>query len=63
MRIIVKFGGTSVQNPERVKKAAQSIIQQVKKGYETVVVVSAMGSTTNTLTSLLKDSNKRTNRR
>lgn len=58
MRIIVKFGGTSVQNPERVKKAAMSIIQQVKKGYETVVVVSAMGNTTNTLTSLLKDSTK-----
>jgi len=58
MRIIVKFGGTSVQNPERVKKAAQSIIQQVKKGYETIIVVSAMGSTTNTLTSLLKDSTK-----
>ena len=58
MRIIVKFGGTSVQDPERIKKAAQSIIQQAKKGYEIVVVVSAMGNTTNTLTSLLKDSAK-----
>jgi len=58
MRIIVKFGGTSVQNPERIKKAAQSIIQQAKKGYETVVVVSAMGSTTNMLTSLLKESTR-----
>ncbi|GAG64671.1 unnamed protein product [marine sediment metagenome] len=56
MRIIVKFGGTSVQNPERIKKAAQSIIQQAKKGYEIVAVVSAMGNTTDTLTSLLKDS-------
>ena len=55
-RIIVKFGGTSVQDPERIKKAAQSIIQQAKKGYEIVVVVSAMGNTTDTLTSLLKDS-------
>ncbi|RXG63043.1 aspartate kinase, partial [Candidatus Atribacteria bacterium 1244-E10-H5-B2] len=43
MRIIVKFGGTSVQDPERIKKAAQSIIQQVKKGCEIVAVVSAMG--------------------
>jgi len=41
MRIIVKFDGTSVQNPERLKKAAQSIIWQVKEGYETVIVVSA----------------------
>ena len=56
MRIIVKFGGTSVQDPERIKKAAQSIIQQAKKGYEIVAVVSAMGNTTDTLTSLLKDS-------
>lgn len=58
MRIIVKFGGTSVQNPERIRKAAQSIIQQAKKGYEIVAVVSAMGNTTDTLTSLLKDSVK-----
>ena len=58
MRIIVKFGGTSIQNPERIKKAAQSITQQAKKGYEIVAVVSAMGNTTDTLTSLLKDSVK-----
>jgi aspartate kinase len=57
-RIVVKFGGTSVQDPERIKKAAQSIIQQAKKGDEIVVVVSAMGNTTDILTSLLKDSAK-----
>ncbi|PJB56247.1 MAG: aspartate kinase [Candidatus Infernicultor aquiphilus] len=58
MRIVVKFGGTSVQDAVRIKKAAQSIIQQTKKGYEVVVVVSAMGNTTDTLTSLLKNSVK-----
>jgi aspartate kinase len=58
MRIVVKFGGTSVQDAVRIKKAAQSIIQQAKKGYEVVVVVSAMGNTTDTLTSLLKNSAK-----
>lgn len=58
MKIVVKFGGTSIQNPERIKKAARSIIQQAKKGYEIVVVVSAMGNTTDTLTSLLKNSAK-----
>ncbi|HBY57262.1 MAG TPA: aspartate kinase [Candidatus Atribacteria bacterium] len=57
-RLVVKFGGTSVQNPERIKKAAQSIIQQAEKGDEVVVVVSAMGNTTDILTSLLKDSAK-----
>jgi len=56
MRIIVKFGGTSVQDPERIKKAAQSIIQQAKKRHEIIAVVSAMGNTTDNLTSLLKDS-------
>lgn len=40
------------------KKAAQSIIQQAKKEYEIVTVVSAMGNTTDTLTSLLKKSAK-----
>jgi len=58
MRIVVKFGGTSVQDTVRIKKAAQSIIQQAKKGYEVVAVVSAMGNTTDTLTSLLKKSVK-----
>ncbi|TFG91767.1 MAG: hypothetical protein E4G71_03175, partial [Candidatus Atribacteria bacterium] len=58
VRIIVKFGGTSVQDPERIKKSAQSIIQQAKKGHEIVAVVSAIGNTTDTLTSLLKDSVK-----
>lgn len=58
MRIIVKFGGTSVQDPERIKKAAQSIIQQAKKGHEIIAVVSAMGNTTDNLTSLLKASVK-----
>jgi len=58
MRIVVKFGGTSVQDAVRIKKAAQSIIQQAKKGYEVVAVVSAMGNTTDTLTSLLKNSVK-----
>ncbi len=57
-RIIVKFGGTSVQDPERIKKAAQSVIQQAKKGNEVVVVVSAMGETTDILINLLKDSAK-----
>jgi len=57
-RIVVKFGGTSIQDSGRIKKAAQSIIQQAKKGQEIVVVVSAMGNTTDILTSLLKDSAK-----
>ena len=57
-RVVVKFGGTSVQDAGRIKKAAQSIIQQVQKGNEIVGVVSAMGGTTDTLINLLKKSTK-----
>ena len=53
LRVIVKFGGTSIQNAERVEKAAQSIIKKVREGSEVIVVVSAMGSTTDELISLL----------
>ncbi len=44
MRIIVqKFGGTSVATPEQRKVLADRVLEAVRKGYRTVVVVSAMG--------------------
>ena len=44
MKIIVqKFGGTSVQNEEGRKRAAEHVRKAVKEGYKVVVVVSAMG--------------------
>lgn len=48
-RIVVKFGGSSVADGEKVRNAARSIAREVKKGHEVVVVVSAMGKTTNGL--------------
>ncbi|GAB6106204.1 aspartate kinase [Fusibacter bizertensis] len=58
MNIIVqKFGGTSVGTVERIKNVAMRAIETKKKGYDTVVVVSAMGDTTDQLIKLAKGVN------
>ena len=44
--IVAKFGGTSVGNGERIKKAAQSVVNEYMKGKKMVVVVSAINKTT-----------------
>ncbi|MEF8869859.1 MAG: aspartate kinase [Haloarculaceae archaeon] len=49
MRVIAKFGGTSLGNGERVNRAADSIAAAVEQGHEVGVVASAMGSTTDYL--------------
>jgi aspartate kinase len=53
IRVVVKFGGTSIQNTERIEKAIQSVIKKLRNGNEVLVVVSAMGDTTDYLISLL----------
>ena len=53
--IVQKFGGTSVENPETLKVVAQKIIDCKTKGNEVVVVVSAMGSSTDELISLANE--------
>lgn len=47
--IVAKFGGTSVGNGERIKKAAQSVVNEFMKGNQVVVVVSAVNKTTDEL--------------
>lgn len=47
--IIQKFGGTSLATPERIKRAAERIVETKGKGNDVVVVVSAMGDTTDKL--------------
>jgi aspartate kinase len=49
MRIVVKFGGTSLGNGDRVTRAADSIAEAVDQGHEVAVVASAMGNTTDEL--------------
>lgn len=47
--IVQKYGGSSVANIERVKKVAEKIVKRAKEGNKVVVVVSAMGKTTDEL--------------
>ncbi|HMY73297.1 MAG TPA: aspartate kinase, partial [Blastocatellia bacterium] len=49
MRIIMKFGGTSVGNAERIAQAAALAVKSVKEGHHVVVVTSAMSGVTNKL--------------
>lgn len=44
--IVAKFGGTSIGDGKRIKKAAKSVVDQYMKGKKVVVVVSAIGKTT-----------------
>lgn len=45
----MKFGGTSVANPDRIKRAAKRVGVEVAKGYNVIVIVSAMSGKTNEL--------------
>ena len=47
--IVQKFGGTSVADPERIKKAASRVLESIKQGNQVVVVVSAMSGVTDRL--------------
>ncbi|MFB6184539.1 MAG: aspartate kinase [Haloarculaceae archaeon] len=49
MRVVAKFGGTSLGNGERINRAADSIATAVEQGHEVAVVASAMGDTTDEL--------------
>jgi aspartate kinase len=51
-RLILKFGGTSVADVERIERAAAIIKSEVDAGNEVAVVVSAMGKTTDELVAL-----------
>jgi len=49
MRVVAKFGGTSLGNGRRIDRAADSIAAAVRNGHEVAVVASAMGNTTDEL--------------
>lgn len=53
--IVQKFGGTSVGSVERMKAVAQRVKQTVAQGNSVVVVVSAMGKSTDTLVQLAQE--------
>jgi aspartate kinase len=48
-RIVMKFGGTSVADLDRIRNVAQRVKREVEAGHEVAVVVSAMSGVTNQL--------------
>jgi aspartate kinase len=48
-RLVMKFGGTSVGDVERIRNVARHVEREVKAGHEVAVVVSAMAGTTDKL--------------
>ncbi|MBC9984837.1 aspartate kinase [Haloferax sp. AS1] len=54
MRVVAKFGGTSLGSGDRINRAADSIAAAVEHGHEIAVVASAMGSTTDDLLDEIK---------
>ncbi len=61
--IVQKYGGTSVGSVERIQAVAQRIIKTVRAGNSLVVVVSAMGKTTDGLVKLAHEISATPNRR
>ena len=54
-RIVVKFGGSSLANHERILRAVTAVAEEAKKGVQMAVIVSAMGKTTDTLLNAAKN--------
>ncbi|MCC6749709.1 MAG: aspartate kinase [Deltaproteobacteria bacterium] len=52
--VVQKYGGSSVADPERLRKVAVRVAETVRRGYRVVVVVSAMGRTTDQLLELAR---------
>jgi len=50
--VVMKFGGTSVEGPERIKAVARRLVSARERGDRVVGVLSAMGDTTNELVAL-----------
>ena len=57
MLIVKKFGGSSVANKERIMNVARRCIEDYQKGHDVIVVLSAMGDTTDELIEKAKDIN------
>ncbi len=55
MRIVQKFGGTSVGSLDRIRATASLVERSVREGHETAVVVSAMSGETNRLIGMARE--------
>ncbi|TMJ41265.1 MAG: aspartate kinase [Alphaproteobacteria bacterium] len=54
-RLVMKFGGTSVADVERIRNVARHVEREVRAGHEVAVVVSAMAGTTDRLVSWCRE--------
>ncbi len=55
--VVQKYGGSSLESPERIRRVAERIVETKKQGNDVVVVCSAMGDTTDELLDLAKQVN------
>ncbi len=55
-KIVVKFGGSSLADNERLSRAVAAVVSEAKRGTRIAVVVSAMGKTTDMLMNTAKNS-------
>jgi len=53
--VVMKFGGTSVADPERIKNAARRIVEKRQAGNQVVAVLSARGKTTDELIAMAQE--------
>ena len=63
MLVVKKFGGSSVANKERIFNVAQRCIEDYKAGHDIVVVLSAMGDTTDNLIEMANAINPKAKKR
>jgi aspartate kinase len=61
--IVQKFGGSSVANVECIQRVAKRVVSYKKKGYDLVVVVSALGDSTDDLIALASQIGSETSER
>ncbi|MBB5516705.1 aspartate kinase [Rubricella aquisinus] len=54
-RLVMKFGGTSVADLARIKNAAEKVRAEVERGYDVIVIVSAMSGKTNELVGWVRE--------
>ena len=63
MLIVIKFGGTSVGDQERIMNVARRCAEEYSKGNDVVVVLSAMGKTTDILLKTAREINPKAPKR
>ncbi|RME24620.1 MAG: aspartate kinase, partial [Deltaproteobacteria bacterium] len=61
--VVQKYGGSSVRDVAHIRAVARRVVATVSQGYRVVVVVSAMGNTTNELLALAREVARRPGRR